>query len=148
MLEMTILCCRIPTLSSFTIVLRKTENSSPTTIAALVHTQGPRGAHTNIGSKSSITRLILPLLGISVLVCIASHSSDHFAFRNFEKAILAGYRWLSDHYLPGDKIFMFGACKFLCSQLTRPGLLQRFLTWRLSSPCTGWDDKEGTIIQE
>jgi len=80
--------------------------------------------------------------------CITSHSSDHFTFRNFEKAILAGYRWLSDHYLPGDKIFMFGACKFLSLQLTRPGLLQRFLTWRLSSPCIGWDDKEGTIIRE
>jgi hypothetical protein len=29
-------------------------------------------------------------------------------FRNFDKNILAGYRWLSAHYLPGDKIFLFG----------------------------------------
>lgn len=29
-------------------------------------------------------------------------------FRNFEKIVVAAYRWLSDHYQPGDKIFLFG----------------------------------------
>ncbi|KAJ7135946.1 hypothetical protein C8R44DRAFT_952508 [Mycena epipterygia] len=27
---------------------------------------------------------------------------------NFERGVLAGYRWLSNHYRPGDKIFLFG----------------------------------------
>ncbi|KAJ6589856.1 hypothetical protein DFH09DRAFT_217728 [Mycena vulgaris] len=27
---------------------------------------------------------------------------------NFDRAVLAGYRWLSDHYRPGDRIFLFG----------------------------------------
>ncbi|KAJ7887979.1 hypothetical protein B0H13DRAFT_2533677, partial [Mycena leptocephala] len=27
---------------------------------------------------------------------------------NFERVVLAGYRWLSNHYQPGDKIFLFG----------------------------------------
>ncbi|KAJ6511653.1 hypothetical protein DFH09DRAFT_941969, partial [Mycena vulgaris] len=27
---------------------------------------------------------------------------------NFERAVLAGYRWLSNNYRPGDRIFLFG----------------------------------------
>ncbi|KAJ7741141.1 hypothetical protein B0H16DRAFT_51389 [Mycena metata] len=27
---------------------------------------------------------------------------------NFEKVVIAGYRWLSNHYEPGDRIFLFG----------------------------------------
>ena len=30
------------------------------------------------------------------------------AFRNFERVLLAGYRWLSVNYKPGDKVFIFG----------------------------------------
>ena len=35
-------------------------------------------------------------------------SIKRLKFRNFEKIVLAGYRWLSAHYQPGDKIFLFG----------------------------------------
>ena len=37
-----------------------------------------------------------------------SHFTTH-SFRNFEKTILAAYRWLSDNYEEGDCIFLFGA---------------------------------------
>ena len=47
-----------------------------------------------------------------VLVLISLHhfywSYILFFFRNFERVILAGYRWLSDKYVDGDKIFLFG----------------------------------------
>jgi len=33
---------------------------------------------------------------------------DMLTIRNFEQVVLAGYRWLSDKYEPGDKIFLFG----------------------------------------
>ena len=29
-------------------------------------------------------------------------------FRNFERTVLAAYRWLSDNYEEGDCIFLFG----------------------------------------
>jgi uncharacterized protein (DUF2235 family) len=35
-------------------------------------------------------------------------SIKRLKFRNFEKIVLAGYRWLSTHYQPGDRIFLFG----------------------------------------
>ncbi|KAJ7484542.1 hypothetical protein FB451DRAFT_1232827 [Mycena latifolia] len=38
--------------------------------------------------------------------CSASVFS--FCRRNFERGVLAGYRWLSNHYQPGDRIFLFG----------------------------------------
>jgi len=41
-----------------------------------------------------------------------SISCCHFtscSFRNFERTILAAYRWLSDNYEEGDCIFLFGA---------------------------------------
>jgi uncharacterized protein (DUF2235 family) len=41
---------------------------------------------------------------------LTSPSSDISTRRNFEKVILAGYRWLSEKYEPGDKIFLFGIC--------------------------------------
>ena len=31
-----------------------------------------------------------------------------YSFRNFERTILAAYRWLSDNYEEGDCIFLFG----------------------------------------
>ena len=34
-----------------------------------------------------------------------------YSFRNFERTILAAYRWLSDNYKEGDCIFLFGALK-------------------------------------
>ena len=37
-----------------------------------------------------------------------SHFTAH-SFRNFERTILAAYRWLSDNYEDGDCIFLFGA---------------------------------------
>ncbi|KIM73856.1 hypothetical protein PILCRDRAFT_14925 [Piloderma croceum F 1598] len=33
---------------------------------------------------------------------------ENLTFRNFEKILLAGYRWLSENYVHGDKIFVFG----------------------------------------
>ena len=36
------------------------------------------------------------------------HFTVH-SFRNFERTILAAYRWLSDNYEEGDCIFLFGA---------------------------------------
>jgi uncharacterized protein (DUF2235 family) len=30
------------------------------------------------------------------------------AFRDFERTVLGAYRWLSDNYMPGDCIFLFG----------------------------------------
>jgi hypothetical protein len=37
--------------------------------------------------------------------------------RNFDRAILAGYRWLSNHYRPGDRIFLFGTTPLTLVQL-------------------------------
>jgi hypothetical protein len=43
------------------------------------------------------------------LSCIISSNLTFFFFlRNFERVILAGYRWLSDNYVDGDRIFLFG----------------------------------------
>ncbi|KAF8602111.1 hypothetical protein BDV93DRAFT_406213, partial [Ceratobasidium sp. AG-I] len=38
---------------------------------------------------------------------IASNLDVLFA-GHLEKVIIAAYRWLSDHYQPGDKIYLFG----------------------------------------
>ncbi|KAF8347215.1 hypothetical protein F5887DRAFT_882049 [Amanita rubescens] len=39
---------------------------------------------------------------------VVSNKIDLAIAWNFEKVILAGYRWLSDKYKPGDRIFLFG----------------------------------------
>ncbi|KAJ7900848.1 hypothetical protein B0H13DRAFT_1883251 [Mycena leptocephala] len=36
---------------------------------------------------------------------------------NFDRAVLAGYRWLSNHYRPGDRIFLFGTTPLTLVQL-------------------------------
>ncbi|KAJ7627789.1 hypothetical protein DFH06DRAFT_1272916 [Mycena polygramma] len=48
---------------------------------------------------------------------------------NFEKVVIAGYRWLSNHYQPGDKIFLFGfsrgayQIRTLAAMVTKVGLI-------------------------
>ncbi|KAF8814000.1 hypothetical protein BYT27DRAFT_7219939 [Phlegmacium glaucopus] len=50
---------------------------------------------------------------------------------NFEKVILAGYRWLSDNYMDGDKIFLFGfsrgayQVRVLAGMINKVGLILR-----------------------
>ncbi|KZP29576.1 hypothetical protein FIBSPDRAFT_816048 [Athelia psychrophila] len=50
--------------------------------------------------------------------------------RNFEKVILAAYRWLSERYKPGDRIFLFGfsrgayQMRVLAAMIAKVGLMQ------------------------
>ena len=61
--------------------------------------------------------MIWPLLGISFYYPTSYPVVSHFILiRNFEKVILAGYRWLSDNYIDGDKIFLFGKGILLTSR--------------------------------
>ncbi|KAI9455298.1 hypothetical protein F5148DRAFT_1226410 [Russula earlei] len=39
---------------------------------------------------------------------VANNKIDLMIAWNFDAKVLAGYRWLSEQYLPGDKIFLFG----------------------------------------
>ena len=47
----------------------------------------------------------------SIIVFIQSLISR--APRNFEKLVIGAYRWLSENYLPGDRIFLFGQYQFI-----------------------------------
>jgi hypothetical protein len=49
-----------------------------------------------------------------------------FFFRNFERVVLAGYRWLSDNYVDGDKIFLFGKELLLTSPQASLTVIQGF----------------------
>ncbi|KAH7925809.1 hypothetical protein BV22DRAFT_1104761 [Leucogyrophana mollusca] len=43
---------------------------------------------------------------------------------NFERVVLGAYRWLSDNYEPGDKIFLFGFSRGAYQVRTLAGMLQ------------------------
>ena len=53
---------------------------------------------------------------VESLISILCSRFTSGSFRNFERTILAAYRWLSDNYQSGDCIYLFGAFeKYLIS---------------------------------
>lgn len=49
------------------------------------------------------------LHGQSTAMAYSSTTIESIGYaRNIEKVIIGAYRWLSDHYQPGDEIFLFG----------------------------------------
>ncbi len=58
--------------------------------------------------------------------------------RDFERTVLAAYRWLSDNYEPGDCIFLFGKSEVSFPHLALLNLFQDFLgvlfKFRFSQP--------------
>jgi len=89
-------------------VSSKMKSSSGTTIAESALMQGHHGARTTTGNKSSTTISISPSLGAGFAAICYSAFTLCLNFRNFEQGVFAGYRRLSNHYQPGDKIFLFG----------------------------------------
>ena len=71
---------------------------------------GRLGNRSDSTARSFITKSIWRLRGAlsrRYLINTSVHLSC--SFRNFEKTVLAAYRWLSDNYQPGDCICLFGA---------------------------------------
>ena len=60
--------------------------------------------------------------------------------------MLAAYQWLSENYMPGDNIFLFG--KRRISLMLKFGLnyLFRFLSWSISSSGYRRDDRKGEAL--
>uniref|UniRef100_A0A8H8CPW0 T6SS Phospholipase effector Tle1-like catalytic domain-containing protein n=1 Tax=Psilocybe cubensis TaxID=181762 RepID=A0A8H8CPW0_PSICU len=60
-----------------------------------------------------------------------SHKIDSAVAWNFEKTILGAYRWLSDNYEPGDRIFLFGfsrgafQVRALSAMINKVGLIHK-----------------------
>jgi uncharacterized protein (DUF2235 family) len=63
--------------------------------------------------------------------------------RNFQRHVQDAYRWLADHYQPGDIIFLFGisASEWFIHALQLMVDL-RFLSRCISSAGTSWTDRE------
>ena len=60
---------------------------------------------------------------------------------------MAAYHWLSENYRKGDLIFLFGTVDpFLFMGPTLNLLLLRILSQRISGPCAGSDDQQGTTL--
>ena len=52
---------------------------------------------------------------------------DFYMLRDFERTVLAAYRWLSDNYEPGDCIFLFGMSEIHFVQVALLNIFQGFL---------------------
>ena len=50
---------------------------------------------------------------VNAVVLTLTDGASYFC-RNFETIILASYRWLSENYREGDRIFLFGARSVTC----------------------------------
>ncbi|KAF8597598.1 hypothetical protein BDV93DRAFT_452546 [Ceratobasidium sp. AG-I] len=59
--------------------------------------------NSGIGTYAQPTRRSISHLGQ-----VINSAIDAVLARNIEKVIIGAYRWLSDHYRPGDEIFLFG----------------------------------------
>lgn len=79
---------------------------------------------------------------------IGFHYFSIIVQRNFESIILKGYRWLSDHYKPGDQIFLFGVLRNSVdfSEYFTKHSHGRFFSWRIPGPRSGRNDSNGSVI--
>ena len=72
------------------------------------------------------------------IVTLIPHTN--FLLRNLKRIILDAYRWLSDNYIDGDIIFLFGGHFTWWSPLSSYTFC-RFFTWCIPSTYYFWDDR-------
>lgn len=72
-------------------------------------------------------------------------SYDFCSFRDFERTVLAAYRWLSDNYKSGDCIFLFGTFRYRHHTSVNSKDKFRVLSWRVSGSRAFSNDRQGEI---
>jgi len=81
--------------------------------------------------------------GLKFLKC-----SLTLVYRDFERTVLGVYRWLSDSYEDGDRIFLFGASERLTYHVSvNPHQFIRVFSWGISSPGALCHDRQSAILR-
>jgi hypothetical protein len=62
--------------------------------------------------------------------------ADYAQYRNIEKVIIGAYRWLSNHYRRGDKVFLFGKLCLSLTDVYGAELALRLFLWSFPGPGT------------
>ena len=122
----------------YNLILKKVEHNQRTWYNSGIGTY----ARPSWTSLRFLWQVIEHKIDLAIAWCVnwsISISYPHFtahSFRNFEKTILAAYRWLSDNYEEGDCIFLFGALEqnviYALSMLKKK--MSRVFSWRISGP--------------
>jgi hypothetical protein len=56
------------------------------------------------------------MVRLSTALPFASTDNAGGIYRNFEKIVIAAYRWLSENYQEGDRIYLFGEKYYVKTQ--------------------------------